>query len=320
MEYAVIVARQAAIMLMLLAVGFGLYKGKLLGDESTKQLSNIALTVINPIVIFNAYQTKFDPAKLRGLLIALGLALVSQVLLIIAAVIVIRPSRKSYETERFAISYSNCAFMGIPLVDAVFGRDGVFYLTAFVTIFNIFLWTHGVVVMQGKTEKSAKERLRELVKILTSPAIVSIALGLVFFFTGLRLPNLVQTPLDYLGAMNTPIAMIVSGATIAKSGLLDCFKTRSVYLLQIFKLLLVPALLAGLFVPLELFGVSSVVINTVLIAAAAPTASATVMFALKYNRDEKCASNHFALSTLASIITIPLMLFLSAMLTRLFIP
>ncbi|MDE6732870.1 MAG: AEC family transporter [Oscillospiraceae bacterium] len=320
MEYAVIVARQAAIMLMLLAVGFGLYKGKLLGDEATKQLSNIALTVINPIVIFNAYQTEFDPAKLRGLLTALGLSLASQVLLIIAAMIVIRPSRKSYETERFAISYTNCAFMGIPLVEAVFGTDGVFYLTAFVTIFNIFLWTHGVVVMQGKTESSAKARLAELVKILTSPAIISIALGLVFFFTGLRLPSLVQTPLNYLGAMNTPIAMIVSGATIAKSGLLDCFRTRSVYLLQTAKLLLVPALLAGLFVPLQLFGVSSVVINTVLIAAAAPTASATIMFAYKHNRDEKCASNHFALSTLASIITIPLMLMLSGMLTRLFIP
>lgn len=320
MEYAVIVAKQAAIMLMLLAVGFGLYKGKLLGDEATKQLSNIALTVINPIVIFNAYQTEFDPAKLRGLLIALGLSLASQVLLIIAAMIVIRPSRKSYETERFAISYTNCAFMGIPLVEAVFGADGVFYLTAFVTIFNIFLWTHGVVVMQGKTESSAKARLAELVKILTSPAIISIALGLVFFFTGLRLPSLVQTPLNYLGAMNTPIAMIVSGATIAKSGLPDCFKTRSVYLLQTAKLLLVPALLAGLFVPLQLFGVNSVVINTVLIAAAAPTASATIMFAYKHNRDEKCASNHFTLSTLASIITIPLMLMLSGMLTRLFIP
>lgn len=320
MEYAVIVARQAAIMLMLLAVGFGLYKGKLLGDEATKQLSNIALTIINPIVIFNAYQTDFAPAKLRGLLTALGLSLAAQVLLITAAAIVVRPTRKSFETERFALSYTNCAFMGIPLVEATFGSDGVFYLTAFVTVFNVFLWTHGVVVMRGKTESSAKERARELLKILISPALISIALGLVFFFTGLRMPELVQTPLDYLGAMNTPIAMLISGATIAKSGLVDCFKSRRVYALQTVKLLLVPALVAGLFVPLQFVGVQPVIVNTVLIAAAAPTASATIMFAYKHGRDEKCASNHFALSTLASIITIPLLLMLSEMMTRLFIP
>ena len=320
MNSAIIVAEQAAVMLMLLAVGYGLYKGKLLGDEATKQLSNIAITIINPIVIFNAYQTKFEQSKLHGLLIALGLSFAAQALLVIAATIIVRPSRMNSETERFALSYSNCAFMGIPLVDATFGPDGVFYLTAFITAFNVFMWTHGVIIMSGGGKRSTKERAEELLKILFSPAIISIILGLVFFFTGLRLPALVQAPLNYLGAMNTPIAMIVSGATIAKSGLLDCFKSRRVYLLQTVKLLLVPTLIAALFVPMQIIGVRSVIVNTVLIAAAAPTASATIMFAYKHGRDEKCASNHFALSTIASIVTIPLMLLLSGMMTKLFIP
>lgn len=320
MQSAIIVAVQAVIMLILLGAGYGLYKGKLLGDEATKQLSNIAITIINPIVIFNAYQTDFDPRKLRGLLVALALSFAAQALLVGAASVIVRPAHENYQTERFALSYSNCAFMGIPLVEATFGSDGVFYLTAFITAFNVFMWTHGVILMSGGGKKTAKEHARELLKILLSPAILSIILGLAFFFAGFRLPEILQEPLNYLGSMNTPIAMIVSGATIAKSGLLDCFKSKRVYALQTVKLLIVPILLAALFVPVQIFGIDSSIVNTILIAAAAPTASATIMFAYKYGRDEKCASNHFALSTIASIITIPLILMLSGLMTSLFIP
>ncbi len=319
METAVIVAVQALVMLILLAAGYGLYKGKFLGDEATKQLSNIVITMINPIIIFNAYQTDFDPRKLRGLIIALILSFAGQALLIGAATILIRPSRQNYRTERFAVSYSNCAFMGIPLVEATFGSDGVFYLTAFITAFNVFMWTHGVILMSGGEKKSAKEHAKALLKILLSPAILSIVLGLVFFFTGLRLPRIIAEPLNYLGSMNTPLAMIVSGATIARSGLLDCFKNKRVYLLQTIKLFIVPILLAALFVPARIFGVDLSVVNTVLIAASAPTASSTIMFAYKYGGDEKCASNHFALSTIASIVTIPLVLTLSGLMANLFV-
>lgn len=320
MDSALTVAAQAAIMLILLGVGYGLYKGRLLSDETTKQLSNIALSVIMPIVIFNSYQTQFAPEKLRGLLVALLLSFVAQGLFAAAATIIVRSANENCQTERFALCYSNCAFMGIPLVEAAFGSDGVFYLTAYITAFNVFMWTHGVVLMRGGEKRSAKERLKALLKILLSPAILAVLIGLAFFFTGLRLPDILQTPLNYLGSMNTPLAMLVSGATIAKSGLLECFKSRRVYFLQAFKLVIVPVLLTALFVPFQMFGVDGLIVNTVLIAAAAPTASATIMFAYKYGRDEKCASNHFALSTIASVVTIPLIVTLSGWMSKLFIP
>lgn len=320
MESAIIVAVQAVVMLILLGVGYGLYKGKLLGDEATKQLSNIAITIINPIVIFNAYQTDFAPDKLRGLLVAFVLSFAAQGLLIGAATIIVRPTRENYQTERFALSYSNCAFMGIPLVEATFGPDGVLYLTAFITAFNVFMWTHGVILMSDSEKTTAKDRAKELLKILISPAIISVILGLIFFFTGIRLPGMLQQPLNYLGSMNTPVAMIVSGATIAKSGLIDCFRSKRIYALQTVKLLVVPVLLAALFVPVQIFGINDSIVNTVLIAAAAPTASATIMFAYKYGKNEKCASNHFALSTIASIVTIPLILMISGLMASLFIP
>lgn len=312
MEAAGIIAFQAAVMFILLAAGYFLYKGRLLGSEATQQLSNITISVINPIVIFNAYQREFDNKMLMGLIWALILGFIAQGILVLSGIIAVRKEHKNSEIERFALGYSNCAFMGIPLVEATFGTEGVFYLTAFITAFNVFMWTHGVILMSGK-----KLNARSLFKIAVSPAILSIVLGLVFFFTGWRLPRIIQLPLDYLGSMNTPLAMLVSGATIAKAGLKSAFNKPRIYLLQSVKLLVVPALLAVLFPLTMLFGADAVTINTVVIAAAAPTASATIMFSYKYNNDPDCASNHFTLSTIAGIITMPLILALSEFMTKL---
>lgn len=317
MQTALIIAYQAVIMFILLFFGYFLYRKKFLSEESTKQLSAIAISIINPIVIFNSYQMEFAPEMLGGLLISAGLAVVSHVVLILFSRIVVRKGRKNCEVERFALSYTNCAFMGIPLVQATFGAEGVFYLTGYITVFNLFMWTQGVMTMQGGEKRSFREAARSVLKVLVSPAVISIALGLLFFFTGLRLPDIVQTPLDYLGALNTPLAMMVSGATIAKAGLLNAFREPRVYFVQLFKLIVVPALLTLMFVPLTLLGVPVLIVDTILIAAAAPTASATIMFSYAHNRGAEYASNHFALSTVASMVTMPLVLLLSGLLAYL---
>ncbi|MDE6031876.1 MAG: AEC family transporter, partial [Oscillospiraceae bacterium] len=191
MKSASVIAFQAAVMFILIFVGYFLYKKKLMGEETTRQLSNITISIINPIVIFNSYQTEFDSNMLRGLLCAMALALAAQVILIAAAHIAVRKGRDNSPTERFALAYSNCAFMGIPLVEAVFGSDGVFFLTAYITMFNIFMWTHGVCVMS-----SEKGGIKRFARILVSPSVLAIVLGLAAFFTGLRLPRIIQLPMD----------------------------------------------------------------------------------------------------------------------------
>ncbi len=312
MDSALIIAFQAVVMFILLFVGYFLYKGKMMSDETTRQLSSIVLTVVNPVIIFNSYMIDFNIELLAGLGISLLLSLAAHIVLIIAANISVRKGRPNYEIDRFAMIYCNCGFMGIPLINATFGSEGVFYLTSFITMFNLFMWTHGTLLMSGQKSQNFKETAKAFGKVLLSPAIIAILIGMVFFFTGLRLPSVIQTPLEYLGSTNTPLAMLVSGATIAKAGLLRGFKCGRNYYIQLMKLLIVPAVLTLAFVPLAKLGVPMMLINTVLIAAAAPTASATIMFSYRHNKDEDYASGHFALSTIASMLTMPLILMLSA--------
>ncbi len=304
MQNALIIAGQAVVMFILLAVGYLIYKLKMLDDNSTRQLSNITLTVVTPAVIINAYQTEFKPELAKGLLYSMILAFFCQTVMTIIARLAVRSNHADFEVERFAAGYSNCAFMGIPLAEAAFGAEGVFYLTSFITAFNVFMWTHGVVLMGGKQKASPKS----LLKIVTSPAIIAIALGLVFFFAGVDLPDLVDKPITYIASMNTPLAMIVSGATIAKAGLLSGLKKPRVYYVQSLKLLVIPLILAAVVVNAERFGVSPLVVRTVLMAASSPTASASIMFAYRFGKNEEYASNHFTFSTVACIITIPLVL------------
>ncbi len=312
MDSALIIAYQAVVMFILLFFGYFLFKAKMLSEESTKQLSAITLTIVNPVVIFNSYMMDFNTELLAGLGIAVLLGAAAHIAFILVSNIVVKKCRDNCEIERFAMIYANCGFMGIPLINATFGAEGVFYLTGFITMFNLFMWTHGTLLMSGKKNESFGAMLKNIGKVLVSPAIIAIAAGMVFFFTGLRLPDILQTPLDYIGSLNTPLAMIVSGATIAKAGLLKGFRSPRVYFVQVFKLLAVPLVLAAIFVPLGRLGVSMMVIDTILIAASAPTASATIMFSYRHGRDEAYASGQFAVSTIASMATMPLILLFSA--------
>lgn len=303
MNSALIIAFQAGVMLILLFFGYFLYKKKFLDENSSKQLSNIVITIISPIVIFNAYQTEFNPELLKGLLTAIALAFVTQGFFVLAARVIASKGGDNSEVERFAVGYSNCAFMGIPLAEATYGKEGVFFLTAFITAFNVFMWTHGVVLMSGK-----KFSAKGLVKIVLSPAILSIILGLVCFFTGFRVPEIIRQPLNYLGALNTPVAMIVSGATIAMTGIKSCFTNKRVYFLQAFRLIVLPMIVAVGYAFARRFGANETAVGSILVAAAAPTASATIMFAHKFGKNAGYASNHFAASTIMSIATMPLIL------------
>ena len=303
MNSALIIAFQAGVMLILLFFGYFLYKKNFLDENSSKQLSNIVITIISPIVIFNAYQTDFNSELLKGLLTAIALAFATQGFFVLAARFVVRKDRKDFEVERFAVGYSNCAFMGIPLAEATFGSEGVFFLTAYITAFNVFMWTHGVVLMSGK-----KMSAKGLLKIVLSPAILSIILGLVCFFMGFRVPEIVAQPLGYLGSLNTPIAMIVSGATIAMTGVKSCFMNKRVYFLQAFRLVILPMIIAVGYAFARHFGANATAVGSILVAAAAPTASAAIMFSHKFGRNAGYASNHFAASTIMSIVTMPLIL------------
>lgn len=290
-------------MFLLMAVGFGMYKTGIMSEEGRMQLSKIVLKLVCPVLIFMAYQTEATPELLGGLFWSFLLSFVSVAVGIVISRLVVGKNNANAAINRFSIAYSNCAFVGIPLVSGIFGSEGVFYVTSYITMFNLFVWSLGVMDIRG--EKSIKEFLKSLL----SPTILAVAAGLIFFAFGIMLPSVPAEALNYISSLNTPLAMFIAGATVADSDIFRAIRNPSVLWSCFGKLVLLPVVMMFLF---KLFPVpSEVVFITVVIATACPTATIGTLFALEYGKNAVYGAEIFALSTLLSGVTMPLVVVLS---------
>ena len=304
MTLAMTAFHQIVIMFFIILVGVISYKVKLIDNETNKKLADMVLMLVNPIVIFVSYQREFNTALLKGLLLSLVLALFTHLFSILVSIVVLR--KKKHEVniaiERFAIVYSNCGFIGIPLVNGILGGEGVFYITAYMTIFNLVLWTHGVVTMSGKNDKGT------MIKAMLSPSILATIGGFLLFVLKIMLPANVYEALNYVGNMNTPLAMIVAGITIAQTNFIQLLRKLRIYYITFFKLIFVP--IAVLFI-FSLFEIPKIVILTSVLAAACPTAASITLFALRYDKDYLYSSELFGITTILSLFSIPLVMILA---------
>lgn len=303
MNSASIILYQIVIMFILILLGFVLYRTKVFTRKGCNQLSNFVLMAVLPAVIFDAFQKGLQPELVSGLLVAFAMAVISHIVFIVLGMVFCgKRRRENSSVEIFSVTYSNCAFLGIPLIDAVYGTDGIFYLTAYIAVFNLLSWTHGVMILTDRVS------FKSAAKALKVPAVIATIFGLLFFFLRIPLPDIVAKPVKYIASLNTPLAMIISGITIARSNLKAAVKKGGVYLTAALKLLAGPIIIMLLLKP---FGADPVIADTILISAACPTAASAIMFSARYGKNSVYASEIFAVSTFLSAVTMPLIILIS---------
>ncbi|MDR1771829.1 MAG: AEC family transporter [Hungatella sp.] len=298
MDLAYITANKIMEMFLILMIGAMAMKTGLVERGTSKRLSAVLLNVISPCVIIMSYQIEFGKELLIGLVVTAGLSAASFLLAILLSGLVIKSrGNPDMAVERMSIVYSNCGFIGIPLINGLLGAEGVFFMTAYITVFNILIWSHGIMLMSGKVGSPGA-----VFKNFMHPSTYAIGVGLFFFVTGLRLPEAVGNPLSMIGAMNTPAAMLISGMNLAESELLSCLKKPRTYMISVVKLVAVP--LATLLL-LASWRADRTVSITILTAAACPSGAMGAMFALQYGKDSGYASKLLAVTTALSLFTIP---------------
>lgn len=306
-----IVAIKILQMFIILLAGVIAYKTGLINKTSTAHLSNLLLMMVSPLLSFLSYQLDFTPALLNGLLLALFASVLTYVISIGLSELLFRPGKslfsktetrtENYGVEKIALVYSNCGFFGIPLVSSIFGTEGVFYLTAYLTAFNVLLWTHGLLAMGERFD------LKTLWKKLMTPAILAVVTGVICFLLRIHLPELLTYPLGLIANMNTPLAMIVAGANLAQADLLKCLKKPRVYLVSFLRLLALPALSLLLLWVLHItISLDFTIAFTVFIASACPVGAVSIMFAERFGKDSSYATELFVVTTVLSLLTIPL--------------
>ncbi|WP_255882905.1 MULTISPECIES: AEC family transporter [unclassified Ruminococcus] len=289
------VGQQVLIIFILIAVGFICGKTKLIKEDGAQCITNIVLYAVTPCLMIEAFQREFDPSMLFNLAIVVIAAFAVHIISILIAKLAIHDKDKSRETVlRFSVIFSNCGFMCLPLEEALLGSEGVFYGGAFVAVFNIMVWTYGLVAMSGdKKQLSIK-------KLALNPGIMGVLIGLTFFLLSVKLPDIVMAPISLLSDLNTPLPMLVIGYYLYKSSIKDALCDKKSYLAIALRLVVIPILSLAI---LYLCGIRGTLLLSTVIAASAPVAATTTMFATKFNKSVAVSVNLVSLSTIFSIIT-----------------
>ncbi len=298
------VLEQVVILFILIGIGVTLGKTKLLGDTGAKGLANIVMYLVTPCTIIVSFQREFDAAMLLNLGIALLASLLSLLVLIVISHLVY--ARYGHEGKkrilRFAVVFSNCGYMCLPLQGALLGDDGVFYGAAYVAMFNLVVWSYGLVSISGdRKEISGK-------KLALNPGILGLVIGILLFLTSVKLPTVIGTPMQHLANLNTPVPMMLVGYYLSQDNLLEAIRNKSNYGAVFLRLIIYPVISIG---GMYLCGIRGTMLVALAIASSAPVAAITTIFAAKYNTEVKTSVQMVSLSTLFSIITMPVLVALT---------
>lgn len=280
---------------IIMLVGVLCYKIGIVDNPTKEKLSKLVTLVINPILIFMSFQMAYDVQLLKNIGILFMIAFISYFISIALAHIFLK-EKEGYDSavEKFAVTYTNCGFIGIPLSSALFGGVGVIYTTVFIAVYHILCWTHGI---------SLLDRGGFQLKKLINPCLISVILGIIFFLLQIKLPESIAYAMNSMGNINTPMAMLVSGMIVAQLNLKESLMKKRLYLVTALRLLISPALFCMMlrFLPLD-----PTVHTVAAMTAACPSGAMTITMAVLYQRDDHYATELFGMTTILSLITIPL--------------
>ena len=299
MELALITAQQVAVLFLLIGTGMVAVKTGVLKLENKQALSNLLVYIIVPAMVVNSYRMEFSTQILHNLLAAFGMSVLSVLLgTVITLLLTAHKTGSRMPIFRFACIFSNAAYMGFPLIQALFGAEGILYASVYVTVYNILLWT------VGYSSVTKKVNVKEIAKsILTAPCIIAVFIGLILYGLNVHVPDIIGTPLSMIAAINTPGSMIITGVTIAGSSMAVLLKNKRLFEVIGIRLFLIPA--ACLLV-MYLIGGNGTTAMVALMLEACPCAAITTMFSIEFGHDENLASGSVVFTTLLSIITLPL--------------
>lgn len=288
------------ILFTIVVLGYALCKLGYMGDKFDQKLSSIVIDVTCPALILSSVMGAELPDR-SLILPLLGIGFLTYILLLVFGFWIPRFVAKSRDEQGmigFALMFANVGFIGYPIVSAIFGPKAVFYAALLNIPNTFFIFTAGVMLVKGEHNMKSLSA-----KVLFSPAMIAAFVAALMVAFGVRTPDIIARPVTMVGNITIPAALMVIGSSMARLPLKEIIGSPKVYVASLLRLVVVPLSVYFLF---RFCGVSDVInnINTVIIAM--PVASYGTMFCLKYGRNPSLMTEMTFVTTLGSILTIPL--------------
>ena len=308
MNISILLMQQIVQLFLMIFMGYLIVKTGLVRDDDSKVLSKIILYLIVPCVIINAFQVDYTTDTVKGLLIAFAASVMTQVILLVVISVAGKLLHLN-EVEVASVYYSNSGNLIVPIVTFILGQEWVLYGCVFMSVQLVFLWTHCKKIISREASYDWK-------KIILNINMISIFIGVVLFFTKICLPEIIGNTLASVGTMIGPASMIVTGMLFAGMNLKQIFANKRVYFITFLRLIAVPLIALALIKLSNLASFSAdgnKIMLIVFLAIITPSASTVTQMCQVYGNDSKYASAINVMTTLLSVIAMPVMVMLFQM-------
>ena len=287
--------------------GYIVTKLGIINEQHTAGMSSLITCVTYPCLVITAMQMEFSMRVLNNckyvVLIFLGSVIIALILAkIVSAIVKLPPERSGIFA--FMLVFGNTGFIGLPVMYALLGREAVFYGALCDSSYDIFMFTIGIMLIRNGVS-GEDMKLTNTLKGLINPCFIGVLIGLTLYICRITLPDIIAVPVDRIGDITSPLAMMVVGSHLARVRIRDLFTSGYAYLVCLMKLIIFP-LIALLMVNLILGTDDSIMASVIVLQAAMPCAMLSVILSDRYHGDVQFASTGVMLTTLLCIITIPL--------------
>lgn len=285
-------------------IGYTANKFNWLPSESTKYLSRLLVNITNPcLILYSMSQQDLTEATLKSVLQAAGLMLLALVIGSALSFFVVKRMRVPLEDRgvyQMLLVLANSGYMGYPLTLAIFGEHGLFLMIICNLIVILYTYSAGVIMLISGKDGSVA--IKNMMKSIISIPVITSMLGVLIFTSGIQFPSLLENFLDTVGAITIPLSMIIIGIQLAESKTKEVLNNKHIFETLFFKLIVIPA---TLFVILIWIPVSPFVFCIVIFAMAMPSAAIVPVLSDLYDTNSKLAAQVVFITTLFSLITIP---------------
>lgn len=295
------IVSQMIILFIIVIVGYFLTKKKMMDSDFDRKLSTFVINVACPCLILSSVMGDTLPDKHLILpLLIVGFA--TYILLILEAFLIprhlpIKPEERGIYS--FMLAFGNVGFIGYPIVASIFGANAVFYASILNFPSTLLIFVFGTLFVSG-----GKDKMKFDIHTLYCPAMIASYLSILIVATGYKLPNVISTPFTLLGNMTVPSALLIIGSSMAQIPFKRMFGSTGIYLMAALRLIIIPLIILYLS---RVCRVDSTIndINTILCAM--PVASYGTLFCIQYGKGETTMAQGTFLTTLLSVISIPLL-------------
>ena len=305
MMISLLLGKQIAAMLLMVFMGYAIVRAKLLSPQDSRVLSAVALYIICPCMMLDAFQLECTPERVHGLMLSIGAAAFALALGIVLNFLIRKPLGLD-PVEQTSALYSNSGNLIIPIVVYVFGPEWVLYTSGFLIMQTVLFWTHCAPVLQQNSRIN-------ILKILLNVNMIAVFAGAAMFLLDIRLPEIPRMAVHGVGVMIGPMSMLITGMLIGSMDFSRLREYRKLPLIVSLRLIFYPLVTLVAF---RLSGMSGLVENgeTIVMisffAASAPVASSITQMAHIYGRNAEYASVINVVSTLLCVFSMPVMAWL----------